>query len=91
MIDKNQIYLRDECPIILGITKIVVKKTYILFEDIEELTKLRINSKEQIRTIGKENKDNVEEDDADNTKKNINLNNKQLLGNEIKAQQVLQL
>ena len=47
MIDKNQIYLRDAGPIILGITKIVVKKTYILFEDIEELTKLKINSKEQ--------------------------------------------
>ena len=28
MIDKNQIYLRDVGPIILGITKIVVKKTF---------------------------------------------------------------
>ena len=30
MIDKNQIYLRDVGPIILGITKIVVKKTFFL-------------------------------------------------------------
>ena len=83
MIDKNQIYLRDAGPIILGITKIVVKKTYILFEDIEELTKLRINSKEQIRTITKENKEIIK-DDEDNKKNNINMDGRQILGNEIK-------
>ena len=30
MIDENEIYLRDVGPIILGITKIIVKKTNIL-------------------------------------------------------------
>ena len=85
MIDKNQIYLRDAGPLILGITKIVVKKTNILFEDIEELTKLRINSKDQIRTASKENKKIFEEDnDQDNKKKMVNSNRKQILGNEIK-------
>lgn len=85
MIDKNQIYLRDAGPLILGITKIVVKKTNILFEDIEELTKLRINSKDQIRTASKENKEIFEEDDdEDNKKKMVNSNKKQILGNEIK-------
>ena len=44
MIDKNQIYLRDVGPIILGITKIVVKKTFFLYKDIEELTNLRLNN-----------------------------------------------
>ena len=84
MIDKNQIYLRDAGPIILGITKIVVKKTYILFEDIEELTKLRINSKEQNRTVSKENREIIDEDDEDNRKGLVNLNKRQILGNEIK-------
>ena len=83
MIDKNQIYLRDAGPIILGVTKIVVKKSYILLEEIEELTKLRINSKEQIRTINKQNKENVD-DDEENKNSIINLNNNQILGNEIK-------
>ena len=40
MINKDQIYLRDVGPIILGITKIVVKKTFFLYKDIEELTNL---------------------------------------------------
>ena len=85
MIDKNQIYLRDAGPIILGITKIVDKKTYILFEDIEELTKLRINSKEQIRTVNKEKQDNSKDEEDSNKKDIINLNGKPLLGNEIKG------
>ena len=85
MINKNQIYLRDAGPIILGITKIIVKKTNILFEDIEELTKLRITSKDQIRTASKENKKIFEEDDNENNKKKlVNSNKKQVLGNEIK-------
>ena len=86
MIDKNQIYLRDAGPIILGITKIVVKKTYILFEDIEELTKLRINSKEQILAINKERQDHSKDKDI-NSKNNLtdlNLKGRQLLGNELK-------
>ena len=53
MFDKNQIYLRDEGPIILGINKIVIKKTFILFEEIEELTKLIINSKEQKEVLAR--------------------------------------
>ena len=84
MIDKDQIYLRDVGPIILGITKIVVKKTNILFEDIEELTKLRINSKGQIRTVNKEYKEIIEEDDGEDRKDLVNLNKKQISENEIK-------
>ena len=83
MIDKNQIYLRDAGPIILGITKIVVKKTYILFEDIEELTKLRINSKDQNRITNKENKEDIE-DNENTQKKEINLKGRQIIGNEVK-------
>ena len=50
MINKNKIYLRDVGPIILGITKIIVKKTFFLYKDIEELTNLRINnSKKEIQ------------------------------------------
>ena len=85
MIDKNQIYLRDAGPIILGITKIVVKKTFILFEDLEELTKLRINSKiiEQNKIINKDIKEDIEGND-DSKKKNEIKKDKQILGNEIK-------
>ena len=83
MIDKNQIYLRDAGPIILGITKIVVKKTYILFEDIEELTKLRINSKDQNRITNKENKEDFE-DNENTQKKEINLKGRPIIGNEVK-------
>ena len=53
MFDKNQIYLGDAGPIILGINKIVIKKTFILFEEIEELTKLIINSKEQKEVLAR--------------------------------------
>ena len=83
MIDKNQIYLRDAGPIILGITKIVVKKTYILFEDIEELTKLRINSKDQNRITNKENKEDFE-DNENTQKKEINLKARPIIGNDVK-------
>ena len=83
MIDKNQIYLRDAGPIILGITKIVVKKTYILFEDIDELTKLRINSKDQNRITNKENKEDFE-DNENTQKKEINLKGRPIIGNEVK-------
>ena len=85
MIDKNQIYLRDAGPIILGITKIVVKKTNILFEDIEELTKLRINSKEQSKTNIKDEKESIEENDENRTNLvNLNMNGHPILGNDIK-------
>jgi hypothetical protein len=61
MIDKNQIYLRDVGPIILGITKIVVKKTFFLYKDIEELTNLRINVRESKRIYeNKDSEDNSE-------------------------------
>ena len=83
MIDKNQIYLRDAGPIILGITKIVVKKTIILFEEIEELTKLRINLKDLSKTANKDSKENFEEDKNEG-KSLVNLNGQQILGNEIK-------
>ena len=87
MIDKNQIYLRDVGPIILGITKIVVKKTFFLFKDIEELTNLRMNSKDQRNLIGRNNgnnsKDNSEIKEKDSRKKSKkNLDSKKLLGNE---------
>jgi hypothetical protein len=70
MIDKNQIYLRDVGPIILGITKIVVKKTYILLDDIEELTKLRINSRDENRLTKREIKDYIDDKDDSSKKKN---------------------
>ena len=87
MIDKNQIYLRDVGPIILGITKIVVKKTFFLFKDIEELTNLRMNSKDQRYLIGRNNGNNTEDNseikEKDSRKKSkINLDSKKLLGNE---------
>ena len=87
MIDKNQIYLRDVGPIILGITKIVVKKTFFLFKDIEELTNLRMNSKDQRNLIGRNNgnnsEDNSEIKEKDSRKKSKkNLDPKKLLGNE---------
>ena len=87
MIDKNQIYLRDVGPIILGITKIVVKKTFFLFKDIEELTNLRMNSKDQRNLIGRNNgnnsEDNSEIKEKDSRKKSKkNLDSKKLLGNE---------
>ena len=87
MIDKNQIYLRDVGPIILGITKIVVKKTFFLFKDIEDLTNLRINSKDQRnllgRNLGNNSEDNSEIKEKETRKKNnINLDEKKLLGAE---------
>ena len=87
MIDKNQIYLRDVGPIILGITKIVVKKTFFLFKDIEELTNLRINSKDQRNLLGR-NGGNISEENSEikdketKKKKNINFDEKKLLPNE---------
>ena len=84
MIDKNQIYLRDVGPIILGITKIVVKKTYILLDDIEELTKLRINSRDENRLTKKEIKDYIEDKDNSSKKNKLNAKDEQIVGNEIK-------
>ncbi len=67
MINKNKIYLRDVGPIILGITKIIVKKTFFLYKDIEELTNLRINNSKKeiqdnsdIKTKEKKNKNFLE-------------------------------
>ena len=84
MINKNQIYLRDVGPVILGITKIVVKKTFFLFKDIEELTNLRINSKDQSKLIGRTNaKDSEDNSEIKERKKNdISINGKKLLGND---------
>ena len=84
MIDKNQIYLRDVGPIILGITKIVVKKTYILLDDIEELTKLRINSRDENRLTKREIKDYIDDKDDSSKKKKLNAKEGQILGNELK-------
>ena len=80
MINKNQIYLRDVGPIILGITKIVVKKTFFLYKDIEELTNLRINSRDQSKILGKtqESEDNSEIKERRN--RNVNIDGKKLLG-----------
>ena len=80
MIDKNQIYLRDVGPIILGITKIVVKKTFFLYKDIEELTNLRINSRDQSKVLGNINEDNSEIKERRN--RNLNIDGKKLLGND---------
>ena len=74
MIDKNQIYLRDVGPIILGITKIVVKKTFFLYKDIEELTNLRINVRESKRIY-----DNKDSEDNSEIKK---IGSKKLLEND---------
>jgi hypothetical protein len=74
MIDKNQIYLRDVGPIILGITKIVVKKTFFLYKDIEELTNLRINVRESKRIY-----DNKDSEDNSEIKK---MGSKKLLEND---------
>lgn len=84
MIDKNQIYLRDVGPIILGITKIVVKKTYILLDDIEELTKLRINSRDENRSAKREIIDYIDDKDDSSKKNKLNDKNGQILGNELK-------
>lgn len=84
MIDKNQIYLRDAGPIILGITKIIIKKTILLFEDIEQLTKLRINSKAQNSINNKGTLQNDEEE-KDISKKDEKIDGKKLLPNEMKS------
>ena len=81
MIDKNQIYLRDVGPIILGITKIVVKKTYILLDDIEELTKLRINSRNENRLTKREIKDYIDDKDNNSKKNKLNDKDEQILVN----------
>ena len=78
MIDKNQIYLRDVGPIILGITKIVVKKTFFLYKDIEELTNLRIISRDQSKVLGNISEDNSEIKERRN--RNVNIDGKKLLG-----------
>lgn len=84
MIDKNQIYLRDVGPIILGITKIVVKKTYILLDDIEELTKLRINSRDENKQTKRDLKDSIEDKDESSKKNKLIAKDGQILGNELK-------
>ena len=71
MIDKNQIYLRDVGPIILGITKIVVKKTFFLYKDIEDLTNLRISSRDPSKVIGNNSEDNSEIKERKN--RNVNI------------------
>ena len=78
MIDKNQIYLRDVGPIILGITKIVVKKTFFLYKDIEDLTNLRISSRDPSKVIGNNSEDNSEIKERKN--RNVNIDGKKLLG-----------
>ena len=84
MIDKNQIYLRDVGPIILGITKIVVKKTYILLDDIEELTKLRIISRDENRSAKREIRDYIDDKDDSSKKNKLSAKDGQILGNELK-------
>ena len=78
MIDKNQIYLRDVGPIILGITKIVVKKTFFLYKDIEDLTNLRISTRDPSKVIGNNSEDNSEIKERKN--RNVNIDGKKLLG-----------
>ena len=80
MINKDQIYLRDVGPIILGITKIVVKKTFFLYKDIEELTNLRISSREPSKIQGNTSEDNSEIKERKN--RDVNINGKKLLGND---------
>ena len=80
MINKDQIYLRDVGPIILGITKIVVKKTFFLYKDIEELTNLRISSREPSKIQGNISEDNSEIKERKN--RDVIINGKKLLGND---------
>ena len=82
MINKNQIYLRDVGPIILGITKIIVKKTFFLYKDIEELTNLRIGSysRDPSKITGNISEDNSEIKERKN--KDLIINGKKLLGND---------
>ena len=80
MINKDQIYLRDVGPIILGITKIVVKKTFFLYKDIEELTNLRISSREPSKIQGNTSEDNSEIKERKN--RDVIINGKKLLGND---------
>ena len=80
MINKDQIYLRDVGPIILGITKIVVKKTFFLYKDIEELTNLRTSSREPSKIQGNTSEDNSEIKERKN--RDVIINGKKLLGND---------
>ena len=80
MINKDQIYLRDVGPIILGITKIVVKKTFFLYKDIEELTNLRISSREPSKIQGNTSEDNSEIKERKN--RDVIINGKKLLAND---------
>ena len=82
MINKNQIYLRDVGPIILGITKIIVKKTFFLYKDIEELTNLRIGSysRDPSKITGNISEDNSEI--KERKCKDLIINGKKLLGND---------
>ena len=82
MINKNQIYLRDVGPIILGITKIIVKKTFFLYKDIEELTNLRIGSysRDPSKITGNISEDNSEI--KERKSKDLIINGKKLLGND---------
>ena len=72
MIDENEIYLRDVGPIILGITKIIVKKTNILLIQIQNLTKLRLKVEPQ-KTVNKKD-DNSSNDTSTNDIPNKNKN-----------------
>ena len=72
MIDENEIYLRDVGPIILGITKIIVKKTNILLIQIQNLTKLRLKVEPQ-KTVNKKD-DNCSNDTSTNDIPNKNKN-----------------
>ena len=72
MIDENEIYLRDVGPIILGITKIIVKKTNILLIQIQNLTKLRLKVEPQ-KTLNKKD-DNSSNDTSTNDIPNKNKN-----------------
>ena len=72
MIDENEIYLRDVGPIILGITKIIVKKTNILLIQIQNLTKLRLKVEPQ-KAVNKKD-DNSSNDTSTNDIPNKNKN-----------------
>ena len=76
MIDKNQIYLRDVGPLILGISQIVVKKTFFLYKDIEELTNLRINSRAQNK-MNSDSKSSKNNSDSKHTKQLENGTNEE--------------
>ena len=75
MIDENEIYLRDVGPIILGVTKIIVKKTNILLVQIQNLTKLRLKTEPQKTNSKKDDiiSNDTSSDDTKNKNKNKNV------------------